>query len=345
MNARITVLMPVHNAAPFVADAIRSILHQTFAHFELVIVDDHSDDESMTRVAEFNDARIVRLSNMGPRGVAHALNVGLQAARAKYVARMDADDISLPNRLQRQFDFLEAHSHIDIVGTHIAILETSGKVRKDLALRPRLPGHTRWSLLFYCALAHPTVMARRSVLVGLGGYDERFVPAEDYELWLRAVQAGNAIANLDEILLHYRMNPQGISVSAAEEQEETALQLSKQALENAMPVLAPIDRAVLRMIKNPDSLPRRTVSSAMDRAIEILESSTVIMREAGTTEAEMNAIVDDAGFLARRLVWNSVRRSPSLLLERPQSSLTTRAGLLQYLLSAVTRRLRARTVN
>jgi glycosyltransferase involved in cell wall biosynthesis len=206
----VTVLMAVHNDLRFLPDAVESICRQTFDDFNFVIVDDGSTDGSSDYLRRLRDPRIYVLHNEQNVGLTASLNRGLaECGGERYVARMDADDISEPDRLARQVEFLDAHADVGIVGSSRRLIDEAGKeitiaraVETDLAIR--------WKCLLGNPFAHPTVMIRGSVLARHRlRYDESFRSAQDYELWTRILPHARG-ANLAEPLLRYRMRD-GIS--------------------------------------------------------------------------------------------------------------------------------------
>ncbi|MBK1692149.1 glycosyltransferase family 2 protein [Ectothiorhodospira mobilis] len=205
----ITILMSVHNGRPYLSEAIRSILAQTFDDFEFIIVDDGSTDGSGEDLEQWEslDARI-RLIRQENQGLPVALNRGLRDARGWFVARMDADDISLPERLEMQLNFMRRHPGTGVLGTGIARLDAWGNLSTETWPLPSSPGLTLWRTLFDSALAHPTVMFRRDVLERFGGYDESLRRAQDFELWMR-LALHTRMQSLPEVLLHRRVNGQG----------------------------------------------------------------------------------------------------------------------------------------
>lgn len=217
---RISVLMPVYNGARYLPQALASILGQSFADFEFLILDDGSSDAGpliLARAAR-RDARI-RLLSRPRRGLVASLNELLRQARGEWVARMDADDIALPERFALQAQYLEAHPEVVCVGGATMMIDAAGRYlttlfppTADAAIQAAaLAGHT--------PINHPTAMIRRHVLAAAGGYDAAYYPAEDLELWLRLGECG-ALANLDVPVLKYRLHPDSISEQAAGRQLE-----------------------------------------------------------------------------------------------------------------------------
>ena len=200
----VTVLMPVYNGAPFIRQAIDSILGQTFREFKFVIIDDGSTDDSARIAESYLDPRIRLIRNDQNLGLSRSLNRGLALARGGLVARQDADDISSPNRLARQAEFLAAHPDITLVGSAYEEIDTTGRVVSSVTL-PCAPDEIRWALFFYCPLVHGAVTMRKSALEDLGGYSENYAYAGDYELWTR-MAPNHRMANLEDVLVQYRVS-------------------------------------------------------------------------------------------------------------------------------------------
>lgn len=197
----VTVLMSVHNGEDHLKKALDSILAQTLRDFELLVIDDGSTDGTPAILAACGDPRIkvVRQEN---RGLAAALNRGLDLARGRYVARMDADDVCLPERLERQVAFMEAHPEVAISGGWV---RAQGGGRDQAWRCPTHAAEVRCRLLFHSVLAHPSVMIRKEAVLREGlYYDEAFRYAQDYDLWQRASRR-LGVANLGEVLLDYRV--------------------------------------------------------------------------------------------------------------------------------------------
>jgi glycosyltransferase involved in cell wall biosynthesis len=223
----VTVLMPIHNGEAFVVDAIESILGQTFRDFELLVVDDGSTDRSVEIVEEYADSRIRLVCNERQIELIRTLNRGLDLARGKYVARMDADDISLPERLERQVDFMEANPDVGICGTWLV---TMGDHEGGILSYPKSAEEIRCRLLFNSPIGHPTVCMRREMLVCHElRFDEEYPHAEDYELWSRASDVF-PLANLDLVLLRYRIHAGSVSQKNRDAQEATVKRIHRERL-------------------------------------------------------------------------------------------------------------------
>ncbi len=203
----ISVMMPVYNGERYLAPAVESILGQTVRDFEFLIIDDGSTDDSLKMLQDYaaRDSRIV-LTSRENKGHVVSLNEMLAAARGEFLARMDADDISLPARFEKQLRFLRNHEDILAVGTAQQWIDP-----KDRPLRRFHPPEKHEEIdaahLQKCegVICHPSVMMRRKPVVDCGGYNETRFGAEDLDLWLRLAEIGR-LANLDEILIHYRFH-------------------------------------------------------------------------------------------------------------------------------------------
>lgn len=210
-NPAISVVMSVYNSEEYLADAIDSILNQTFTNFEFVILNDGSTDKSLSIIESYmgEDERIVLISREN-KGLPSSLNEGISIAKGKYIARMDADDISLPERLQTQFDFMESNPEIGVCGAW-AYLFRDKPVRNNIIKHPEDHGSLIIRLLFSVCFVHPTVLIRRSVLDGLNYvYNKNFNNSQDYELWSRLAGI-TQFYNIQNPLLFYRISQNGIT--------------------------------------------------------------------------------------------------------------------------------------
>lgn len=213
---KISVVMPVYNAEKYLREAMDSILAQTLGDFEFIIIDDGSTDASAEIVRSYSDARIRFYQNERNMGVAATLNRGLDLATGEYIARMDADDISLPERFAKQAAYLDAHPECAALGCD---MELFGAQIGTFA-HAHTAGQLKVDLLFASALGHPTVMMR-STVVGREGlhYDEAYNGIEDYELWVRVAEKYD-LGNLPEILLRYRMHAAQVTQNHTERYEQ-----------------------------------------------------------------------------------------------------------------------------
>ena len=221
---RVSVIIPTHNASRHLAAAVESILGQTYQSIEVVLVDDGSIDSTRTQIDAYaaSDAR-VRPIHLHRVGTTRALNIGWQASHGEYVARMDADDIALPDRLAKQVAHLDRHPRIVACGCWMLRIDEDGDpvgvsiwpIDHDTIDAGLLAGQG--------GLAHPTAMVRRDALAKVGGYRTRFPVAQDKDLWLRLAEVGK-LANLAEVLLHYRERQDSTSATRQHEQREAVRQ-------------------------------------------------------------------------------------------------------------------------
>ncbi len=202
--------MPVYNGKSYLRETMDSILGQTFSDFEFLIVDDGSTDGSAQIIDSFRDDRIHVLKNPTRLKLSGALNRGIDKARGVYIARMDADDISLPNRLERQVTFMDANPDIGLCG---AWAKMFGSRKTTIYRAPIGYEHIRAKVLFDNPFVHPTVMLRKTLFDRYNlRYDGSYYPTEDYELWTRAVPCFPCY-NIPEVLLHYRVHPNSMTTS------------------------------------------------------------------------------------------------------------------------------------
>lgn len=204
----VSVIMPLHNAEPYVGEAVRSVLDQTFTDLELLVVNDGSTDRSGAVVQAINDPR-VRLVHQENLGVSAALNKALSLAKGTYIARHDADDVSLPGRIERQVAFLEAHPGTVIMGTWAALIDGGG-LAADTLHHPAGDAEIRLAMLFNTAFVSSSVMLRAAVLPQVGLFDATGAVFDDFDMWSRIMACGQA-ANLPEELVRYRIVPTGLT--------------------------------------------------------------------------------------------------------------------------------------
>jgi glycosyltransferase involved in cell wall biosynthesis len=204
----VTVVMAVHNGESTVAAAIESIRRQTYGDWDFMIVDDGSTDgtSDLLEKEALADKRISVIRNPFNRGLAPSLNIGWQRARGDVIARMDADDTSMPERFEKQVAFLTSHPEIDVLGTAKAAVDSAGRV-VGYGYRPEWHDDIAARMYKWNPFIHPSVMMRRRFLIDLGGYDEdeRVRRAEDCDLWLRGYRRFR-YHNLQEPLIRYRVH-------------------------------------------------------------------------------------------------------------------------------------------
>ena len=214
---RVSVLLAVHNGADYLPAAIDSILGQTFTDFELLIVDDASTDATPSVIGACRDPRVRVVRNDTNLGLTRSLNRGLALARGALVARQDADDVSHRERLGKQARFLDAHPEVAVLGAQARYIDGRGRTT-GASPWPKSTGALaiRWQLLFDGPFIHSSVMFRTAVVRDtLGGYDERFVTSQDFELWSRVGARGLEMRNLPDTLVDFRLHGQSASAGYA----------------------------------------------------------------------------------------------------------------------------------
>lgn len=267
----VTVALPVHNAARWLRECIDSVLSQTFTRFELLVADDGSTDEGPDIVRSYADPRIRLVT--GRHDYIATLNRLVDEARGRYIARMDADDVMLPRRLEWQYEYMEAHPEVSVLGGGV---ERFGAASGTLMLPERVSLH---DLVDRCCVAHPTVMLRRADLVRHGlRYEAAYVWAEDYRLWVEALKHGLRVRNLQRVVLRYRCHDAQVSHARHARQQELSAAIRDDAMrwlratEAAVAAERPVPRQSQRKLTvvipflNEGEEVGRTVRSALDTA-------------------------------------------------------------------------------
>jgi glycosyltransferase involved in cell wall biosynthesis len=229
---RVTVLMPVYNAEKYVKKAIDSILNQTFKDFEFLLINDGSTDKTPMILQNYHDPRIKIINHEKNLGIARSLNGGIEIACGEYIARMDADDISLQERLMQQVAFLDQHPEIGVLGAAMEVINdedvTIGKM--DVVEE----NETLQSLLLVNnVIHHPTIMVRARLMKEAGGYNEKLPHVEDYDLWRRLSRVSQ-LANLPDVLVRYRRHDKNITVCYRQKQLKAALDISLSAVRESL---------------------------------------------------------------------------------------------------------------
>jgi glycosyltransferase involved in cell wall biosynthesis len=236
----VSVLLAVHDGARFLGDAVESVLGQTLDDLELVVVDDASTDATPDLLSACEDTRLVVVRNGEQLGLAASLNAALERATGRYVARLDADDVALPPRLERQVARMQAEPAVAIVGADVADLDEDGRVGAVHEM-PRGPVAVRWHALFAAPFFHPTVLVDRETLDRHGlRYDESFLESEDYELWARLLTVADG-ANVPEPLVLKRLHPGQASERRRDVQTSFQRRVALREIARLAPGLSPED--------------------------------------------------------------------------------------------------------
>jgi len=199
----ISVVMPAYNAEKYISQAIESILNQSLTNFELLIINDGSTDSTLRIVRSFRDKRIRVVTNRKNLKIAKSLNKAVRLSKAGLIARMDADDISLPDRLEKQYRLLSERPGVAIVGANMIIVDEDGR-RISKREYPSEDGELKRLMFRYSPFGHPVVVFRKKAFMEFGGYDPTKVPCEDIDLWFRLGSRYN-FATVPEYLIKYRI--------------------------------------------------------------------------------------------------------------------------------------------
>ncbi len=206
----VSVIMPVYNAGSYLVEAIESILKQSYQNYEFIIINDHSTDNSWEIIKKYQKRypkkiRAYNLKKTLNKGGDACANIGLSKAKGKYIARMDADDISHPNRLKKQINFLEKHKDIFLVGANAKVINKKGKIIGDKIV-PLTHQEIYKSFFTFNPIIHPSVMFRKIVNKKRFFYPKKFSANNDYYLFFKLICQGYKFANLEEKLLYYRIH-------------------------------------------------------------------------------------------------------------------------------------------
>ncbi|MCU0523245.1 MAG: glycosyltransferase [Elainella sp. Prado103] len=219
---KVSVLLPVYNAERYLPEAIESILHQTFTDFELLILDDGSTDRSPRILHRYaaKETRM-RVRTRENRGLIATLNEMLEWSQGEFLARMDADDIATPDRLQKQVEFLQRQPAVVCVGGAFDLIDPQGRTVQSIPMPQTDEEIQRMLLIGRTIINHPCALIRRSALRQIGGYDPAMRTVEDLDMLLRLGEIGK-LANLPDVILKYRFHPQSVSAQNIEFQTQMA---------------------------------------------------------------------------------------------------------------------------
>ena len=215
----ISVIMSAYNAGKYIGQAIESILMQSFTDFEFIIINDASTDQTNTKIFSFRDKRIKYIENKNRLGLTRSLNLGLKIARGTYIARMDADDVSFVDRFKIQYDYLEKNKNIVLTGSWI---EFFGEYKEEKTIWECPQNHyaIKYFLSFCNQLAHSSIFFRRQDIINIGGYDNKYEYAQDYDLYARLIKNNYLLNNIGQVLVKYRVHNESRSFSHNERQKQ-----------------------------------------------------------------------------------------------------------------------------
>ncbi len=250
--------MAVYNGREYLGEAIDSILNQTFKTFEFIIINDGSDDDTLSILSAYNDKRIRIINNGKNIGLSKSLNIGILNAKGLFIARMDADDISHPSRFQQQVQILENNKNIGICGTWFKILN------QDVFYKyPVSDIDIKLSLLFHNPICHSSVLIRKECIDNLNlFYDENVRYAQDYDLWIRASQKNVIFYNVPEFLLNHRIHNNRITSKHESAQKSFAMAAKKKIWEKLLVAFSNNEKQELfKFINNDLSLAKQNLKN------------------------------------------------------------------------------------
>jgi glycosyltransferase involved in cell wall biosynthesis len=214
MNPLVSILLPAYNCEKYIRATIDSLLNQSYTNFELLIINDGSSDNTLNTIHSYTDTRISLINNDGNKGLIYSLNRGLELAKGKYIARIDADDICLPTRLEKQVSWLEKNHQTAIVATQIIFInelnETIGNWPLDI--QTNTATQIKKAMVGQNCIAHPTVLMR-SEIIQQYRYSYQQKHSEDYDLWLQVLSDKHTIEKIPEQLLQYRVHAASVTGS------------------------------------------------------------------------------------------------------------------------------------
>jgi len=247
---KISVMMTVYNAEKFIRDAIESILVQTFSDFELIILDDHSTDNSYAIIKEYakRDNRILVLHNEKNLGISESRTKCVKSAKGKFIAIADADDISVPTRFEKQLNYLEGHKDYGVVGGFLELFDSeTGKTiayrryhKDDIKLRNRI--------FIYSPIAQPASMIRKEVFDNIGFYNPEYPPVEDLDIWFR-LGTKYKFANIQEVLIKYRVHRNSATIKNMHRVKYLTLKIRKKYMYEYNYHCTFLDKAFLFLLK------------------------------------------------------------------------------------------------
>jgi glycosyltransferase involved in cell wall biosynthesis len=324
---RVTVLMCVHNGGAHLRPAIESVLAQTWRDFEFLIIDDGSTDTSVDVVRSFADPRIRLLRNEQNLGLTCSLNVGLREARGEFIVRQDADDLSVPQRLERQVGFLASVPKVPLLGSQARLIDGVGHSRGNRDL-PLDPISLRWESLFDNPLIHSAVIFRRAVVLEeFGGYDESFPCCQDYDLWT-GIMERYPVVNLPDRLVSIREHSQSVSVRRKVEASEMVRRVVTRSLAQTLPNAALRESEIDVLCRYRTNLKANELSVfralflKLDGEFRRVVPEAAGHRDLARTQARelarvaYNLITEDRLLAASEFV-GAIRRSPGIVSQQP----------------------------
>lgn len=227
---KVSVVMVVYNGEKYIYDSIESVLNQTYKNFELLIINDGSTDNTVSIIESFQDIRIRLIHNEENKQQVYSRNRAIELAKGEYIAVNDADDLSMPTRLEKQVEILDNEPDIAIVGSWVRIVDENADKIHDWKL-PIEPEHINWALCFYVPVTHSAMMYRKEVVQQLGGYGTEETFAEDYQLFIKIVKTAY-MKNIPEVLQYTRTHNRRVTLSYKSKCRENSYRISKDYIHN-----------------------------------------------------------------------------------------------------------------
>jgi len=279
MKPEVTVLMSVFNCEEYLHESIESILGQTFSDFEFIIVNDGSTDKTDNIIKEFEDERIVYVKNKSNIGLSRSLNIGINKAKGKYIARIDADDIAVVRRLDIQYKFMKNNPEYGLTSSCISVINEKGVVKEEKC------SYLNTEDIFYLlhfrnCIAHSSVMFKKEIVINENGYNVNIRFAQDYELWERLSKVTRFYED-KRILTFWRERAGSISAKDQDAQEEVVKQISLERINKI--VHSKIDLKDISLIQNFSFMEINNIKT-LNRALFILDeiNSNIIKMESDT---------------------------------------------------------------
>lgn len=225
MSELVSILLPVYNGEKFLKLSISSVLSQTYENFELLIYNDGSTDKTIEVINEFSDKRIVIFNFDKNKGIVNALNFLIDKANGNFIARIDADDVWLQNKLETQMSFLNSNSNCDFIASYAELVDVNGE-KFSTNFKQYFKQNDIYKFLPNSNfIIHSTIIIKKECIYNLGLYREKYLHAEDYDLWLRLLKSKCKIVVLPEILVKYRISRYGINHKFRKKQNKNAIKL------------------------------------------------------------------------------------------------------------------------
>lgn len=267
MDPEITVLMSVYNGERFLREAIESILNQTYREFEFLIINDGSTDSSREIILSYNDPRIRLIDNEPNIGLTRSLNKGLRLAKGEYIARMDADDISIQERLEKQFKFMEKRLDVGLVTSWYEVIDEKNSCI-SIINDERTFENMYYFFTFGNQFPHSSTFFRKKNVMDLDGYDERYKRSQDYDLWFRLSRV-TRIEMISEVLLKWRKTDINISNMFKNEQTDFAKQIFITNLESILSNRLNLDEYIYLFNNFNGNITKNNLIKSINHLVEI----------------------------------------------------------------------------